>query len=168
MKFIRKTTDAIIVLLYGVMVLAVFLQVVARYAFNSPPVWTEELARYCQVWIIILTSSVCIRKGSHLAVDYLSHKFSLALNRLLRVFVHFLIAVYVAVVTVFGWRLMAVGHYQISPALPIKMSFVYLVFPLGGFLMFLEAVLKIHGALRKEKSPDSSIGGTRGLWQHDI
>ena len=32
--------------------------------------WTEELARFCQVWIILLASSICLRKGSHLAVDY--------------------------------------------------------------------------------------------------
>jgi len=75
MQFLRKTTEAFIVLLFVVLVFAVFIQVIARYAFNNPPTWTEELARYCQVWIIILASSVCIRKGSHLAVDYLSHKF---------------------------------------------------------------------------------------------
>lgn len=63
MKFIRKATEVVIVFLFVVMISAVFLQVVARYAFNSPPSWAEELARYCQVWIILLTSSICIRKG---------------------------------------------------------------------------------------------------------
>ncbi|MFC2165789.1 TRAP transporter small permease [Acidobacteriota bacterium] len=144
MKFIRKTTEAVIVSLYVVIVLAIFLQVVSRYAFNSPPSWTEELARYCQVWIIILTSSICIRKGSHLAVDYLSHKFSPTLNHLLQILIGFLIAVYVAVVTVFGWKLMLVGHYQVSPAMQIKMSYIYIIFPLGGLLMFVEAVLNIY------------------------
>lgn len=52
MTFIRKATEVAIVFLFVIMVSAVFLQFVARYAFNSPPSWTEELARYCQVYII--------------------------------------------------------------------------------------------------------------------
>lgn len=144
MKFIRKATEVVIVFLFVVLVSAVFLQVVARYAFNSPPSWTEELARYCQVWIILLTSSICIRKGSHLAVDYLSHKFSPLMSRFLQILISCLVAVYVAVVTVFGWRLMLVGHYQASPAMQINMSYIYVIFPLGGLLMFIEAVLSIY------------------------
>jgi len=151
MKVIRKATEVGIVFLFVVMVSAVFLQVVARYAFNSPPTWTEELARYCQVWIIILASSICIRKGSHLAVDYLSHKFPPFMSRFIQVLISILMAVYVAVVTVFGWRLMLVGHYQLSPAMQINMSYIYVIFPLGGLLMFVEAVLSMYKILVKRE-----------------
>ena len=151
MKFIRKATEVVIVFLFVVMVAAVFLQVIARYAFNSPPSWTEELARYCQVWIIILASSICIRKGSHLAVDYLSHKFPPFMSHFLQVLISILMAAYVAVVTVYGWRLMIVGHYQVSPAMQINMSYIYVIFPLGGLLMFIEAVLSIYRILLKKK-----------------
>ena len=64
MIILRKITEKVIFSLFVVLVAVVFYQVLARYAFNSPPSWTEELARYCQVWIILLTSSICIRKGS--------------------------------------------------------------------------------------------------------
>ena len=151
MKFIRKATEVVIIFLFVVLVSAVFLQVVARYAFNSPPSWTEELARYCQVWIIILASSICIRKGSHLAVDYLSHKFPPFMSRFIQVLISILIAVYVAVVTVFGWRLMLVGHFQLSPAMQINMSYIYIIFPLGGLLMFVEAVLSTYKILVKRE-----------------
>ena len=157
MKYIRKATEAIIIFLFVIMVFVVFLQVVARYVFNSPPSWTEELGRYCQVWIIILTSSICIRKGSHLAVDYLSHRMSPTLSHSINVFISFFVAIYVAVVTVFGWKLMMVGQYQVSPAMQIKMSYVYVIFPLGGLLMFLEAVLKTVSFLKKKETPDSSV-----------
>jgi TRAP-type C4-dicarboxylate transport system permease small subunit len=154
MTFIRKATEVGIVFLFVVMVSAVFLQVVARYALNSPPTWTEELARYCQVWIIILASSICIRKGSHLAVDYLSHKFPPFLNHAIQVLISILMAVYVAVVTIFGWRLMLVGHYQVSPAMQINMSYIYIIFPLGGVLMFIEAVLSTYRILLKKNVTD--------------
>ncbi|MDK3019244.1 TRAP transporter small permease [Pseudodonghicola flavimaris] len=34
----------------AVLVGAVMLQVVARYIFQQPPAWTEELARYAMIW----------------------------------------------------------------------------------------------------------------------
>lgn len=41
----------------SVMVLAIMYQVVARYIFASPPIWTEELARYAMVWAGLLGAS---------------------------------------------------------------------------------------------------------------
>jgi TRAP-type C4-dicarboxylate transport system permease small subunit len=57
------------------------------------------------------------------------------------------VAIYVAAVTVLGWRLMVVGHYQVSPAMQINMSIIYVIFPLGGLLMFIEAVLSVYRIL---------------------
>jgi TRAP-type C4-dicarboxylate transport system permease small subunit len=149
MRFIRKTTEIGIIFLLMVLVAVVFYQVVARYIFNDPPSWTEELARYCQVWIILLTSSICIRKGSHLAVDYFGHRLSGELRRKINIVMNTLIALYILVVTIFGWKLMIVGQYQLSPALQVKMSFVYVVFPLSGILMLLEAIIKTTTLIRE-------------------
>jgi len=41
----------------AVMVAAALWQVVARYILASPPVWTEELARYAMVWAGMLGAS---------------------------------------------------------------------------------------------------------------
>ena len=157
MKFIRKATEIVIIVLFFTMVAVVFLQVVARYVFNSPPSWSEELARYCQVWIIILASSICIRKGSHLAVDYISHRLTWKINRGIEIITNVLVVFYVAVVAVFGVRLMLAGQYQVSPAIQIKMSLIYLVFPLGGLLMLIEAVLKTVESIKKIFQKDKEL-----------
>lgn len=39
------------------MLLVMMLQVLARYAFDSPPFWTEELARWLMVWGGLLGAS---------------------------------------------------------------------------------------------------------------
>jgi TRAP-type C4-dicarboxylate transport system permease small subunit len=151
MKAIRKTTEIVIIFLFVALVAIVFYQVVARYVFSDPPSWTEELARYCQVWIILLTSSICIRKGSHLAVDYFGHKLGRGAKRIINIVMSSLIASYILIVVIFGWKLMVVGQYQLSPALQVKMSFVYIIFPLSGILMLLEAVLKTTSLIRVKK-----------------
>ena len=121
--------------------IAVFAQVVSRYVFNQPPTWTEELARFCQVWIILLTSSICLRKGSHLAVDYVGPALAPGVRRAVAVITGGLIAIYSAVVVVWGVRLMMIGWVQTSPAMQLNMGLVYLVFPVAGGLMLLESIL---------------------------
>jgi TRAP-type C4-dicarboxylate transport system permease small subunit len=71
-------------------------------------------------------------------------------------------AVFVAVVTVFGWRLMLVGHNQLSPAMQINMSYIYVILPLGGLLMFVEALLNTYRILFKKELPVSSISKKQG------
>ena len=44
---------------------------------------------------------------------------------------------------------MVVGQYQLSPALQVQMSFVYVIFPLSGVLMLLEAIIKTTGLIRE-------------------
>jgi TRAP-type C4-dicarboxylate transport system permease small subunit len=124
-----------------VLTCAVFAQVVARYVFNQPPAWTEELARFCQVWIVLLASSICIRKGSHLAVDYLGSAVGARARKAIAVITGCLIAGYAMVVAVWGVRFLAIGLDQVSPAMQLNMGLVYLVFPLAGGLMVLESVL---------------------------
>lgn len=135
------------------MTIAVFAQVVARYVFNQPPAWTEELARFCQVWIILLTSSICLRRGSHLAVDYVGPALASRPRRALAVVTGLLIAAYSAVVLVWGVRLLMIGWTQTSPAMQLNMGLVYLVFPIAGGLMLLEAILATLGRARAAEAP---------------
>ena len=138
---IRRSVEITIVTLFAVLTIAVFGQVVARYVFNQPPAWTEELARFCQVWIILLASSICLRKRSHLAVDYLGPVLAPAAQRAVAVITGCLIVIYSAVVMVWGVRLLMTGLAQTSPAMQVNMGLVYLVFPITGGLMLLESIL---------------------------
>jgi TRAP-type C4-dicarboxylate transport system permease small subunit len=145
--------EVTIVALFAVLTVSVFAQVVARYVFNQPPAWTEEVARLCQVWIILLASSICMRKGSHLAVDYLGPNLPPGARRLVALLNGTLMVFYAAVVVIWGLRLMSIGFMQTSPAMQLNMGWVYLVFPMAGGLMVLEAVLATRRNLR---GPESS------------
>jgi TRAP-type transport system small permease protein len=50
------------VLALVIMVFAAGYQVIARYIFQAPPVWTEELARRAMVWAGMLGASVAFRE----------------------------------------------------------------------------------------------------------
>ena len=141
LRAVRRSVEITIVFLFGVLATAVFAQVVARYVFNQPPAWTEELARFCQVWIILLASSICLRKGSHLAVDYLGPVLTSGARRMVGWFTGSMIDIYSAVVVIWGIRMVMIGSVQTSPAMQLNIGLVYLVFPIAGGLMVLESVL---------------------------
>ncbi|MCA2013599.1 TRAP transporter small permease [Cereibacter sphaeroides] len=46
----------------ALLVSVVFLQVVARYVFASPPPWTEELARYCMIWAGLMGATLSFKR----------------------------------------------------------------------------------------------------------
>lgn len=47
-----------------VMFLTVVVQIIARYVFSSPPVWTEDVARYAMVWTGLLGATLSFKKRS--------------------------------------------------------------------------------------------------------
>ena len=54
----------------AVLIVPVSLQIFSRYTALIPSyIWTEELARFCFIWSIMLGAMVGIREGTHFVVD---------------------------------------------------------------------------------------------------
>ena len=159
---VRKLTKIFIVSIFAVQVLVVFSQVVWRFIFNNPFSWSEELARYLQVWLILLTAAVCIRKGRHLAVDYMTHVLPFKMSKILMFVSLGFTLIFSGVVVIFGIQLIVVTIHQITPALQVPIAVVYLAFPICGVLMFLEGLvlfLKLDGV--KDKAGLKTFKGAR-------
>jgi len=134
--------------MFAVLIATVFYQVLGRYLFNAPPSWSEELARFLQVWIALLASALCVQQGMHLGVDYLLYAVSPRARALLEVLVHVLVSGFVLLLVVQGLRLLEVAAVQSSPAMGINMWYAYLAVPVGAALMLLESALKLGEAVR--------------------
>jgi TRAP-type C4-dicarboxylate transport system permease small subunit len=54
----------------AVLIIPVSLQIFSRYTELIPSyIWTEELARFCFIWSIMIGAMVGIREGTHFVVD---------------------------------------------------------------------------------------------------
>jgi TRAP-type C4-dicarboxylate transport system permease small subunit len=67
-QFILSTSDRLHLIMRRVAVFAVclmfvtvVLQIIARYIFSSPPVWTEDVARYAMVWTGLLGATLSFK-----------------------------------------------------------------------------------------------------------
>ena len=65
-----------IVACLAAMVVLVFGNVVLRYVFNSGIVVSEELARFCFVWLTFIGAIVAVRDGTHLGMDNVVERLS--------------------------------------------------------------------------------------------
>jgi TRAP-type C4-dicarboxylate transport system permease small subunit len=66
-----RLLELLIVVLMVAMVVMVFGNVVLRYGFNSGINISDEMARYCFVWLTYIGAMVAMREGGHLGVDTL-------------------------------------------------------------------------------------------------
>jgi len=66
-----KLLELLVVVCMVAMVIMVFGNVVLRYGFNSGITISEEMARYCFIWLTYIGAMVAMRDGAHLGVDTL-------------------------------------------------------------------------------------------------
>lgn len=64
-----RGVEALLAALLLAMVVMVLGNVVLRYAFNSGIVASEELSRFCFVWLTFIGAIVAVRDGTHLGMD---------------------------------------------------------------------------------------------------
>lgn len=141
MKFRNKIDQILGYSLIGIMslmVLNVLWQVFSRYFLGEPSSFTDELARYLMIWIGILGAAYVAGKNKHVAIDFLAKRFSLKIQKRLKVIVNILIILFCFFAMVLGGlRLVYITHIldQYSPALQIPLAWVYLCIPLSGILI---------------------------------
>lgn len=70
-KYLMHAMNTVIVVALAMMVVMVFSNVVLRYVFNSGITVSEELARFCFLWLIFIGSIVAMKERAHLGVDTL-------------------------------------------------------------------------------------------------
>ncbi len=58
---VHEITRRIAVLAVCLMFFTVMLQIIARYIFSSPPIWTEDVARYAMVWTGLLGATLSFK-----------------------------------------------------------------------------------------------------------
>lgn len=64
-----RIEESIISALLGLMTMLTFVNVIARYVFNSNILWALELTVFMFAWLVLLGASYAVKKHSHLGVD---------------------------------------------------------------------------------------------------
>ena len=142
-KWLDYSLEILLTVVMAALVVDVIWQVFTRYVMGDPSSWTEELATFLMIWVSMLGASVALYRGAHLGIDYFVGKFSDRKRAIIEAFVFGCIAVFsFTVMFIGGIQLVRItlSMGQVSPALNLKMGYVYLALPISGFFLVIYSV----------------------------
>lgn len=154
--FLNKLAQWGVMVFIALLAVVVLLQVVFRYLVDLPLFWTEETARYCLVWASLLGAGVALKRGEHIAVTYVVERIPIGPARAVLVLSRTCVGLILTVMLWGGIQLVAVTHFQLSPALRIPMSVPYLAVPVGSCIMLVHLLASLSGP-----GPESPDGACR-------
>ena len=150
---IRKIVDGLTLwaavvggLLFVVITLIVFYEIVARYLFNSPTTWSIDVSIYLVIWATFLGAAYTLKEGGHIMVDVVLVKFSIRKVHLIRRAAYTLVLAFCLVLM---WRgtlacIDAVRYGEVTlSAHRFPLWLPMAAIPVGSFLLSLQSVFKI-------------------------
>jgi len=130
-------TKLIFIIIAG-LVIVTSAQVVFRVFFTALS-WSEELSRYLLVWGTFFGATMAYKRGSHIALTFVIEAFGRKMKKLFTVLINVLSIIFFGYVIYYGWQMIKMQVFQISPALSLPMQYVYLSIPVSMGIMIIHS-----------------------------
>ena len=123
----------------AVLIIPVSIQIFSRFTELIPAyIWTEELSRFCFIWMVMIGAMIGLRERLHFDVDVWP-KLSPRRDALLRLISNVFVLAYTGVMIWWGIEFTKFGWNQTSELAELPMWLIFIAWPLTGisWLMFL-------------------------------
>lgn len=163
-RVVNRLLEQAVIVAVAILVLDVLWGVFTRYLLDSPSRWTEEVATFLLVWVSFLGAAVTFDRQEHLGVDYFVKKLDSAAQLILKIVVQFVVLAFVGAAMIYGGYVLVsetLKAGQLTPALEIKMGYVYLAVPVSGLFIMLSCLERIVELLtgQEQTTEDSTNTG---------
>jgi len=135
-----RVLQVLLTVLMGILIVPVVMQILSRFSEAIPRyIWTEEVARFCFIWIVILGSMIAVRDGTHFDLDILPKPKTNHAAAIARLITHGLMLVMALIFVYFGYDFALFGFDQASELTGLNMLAIHVAWPLAGlgYLVFL-------------------------------
>ena len=140
--------EVVAAVLLAVLVGAVFISTVSRYAFNASVIWSEEIPILLQVWLTFIGGVIALRRGAHVSVDTFLRMFPSASYGLIRAVVDWLTLGLLLVLLRMSVTLVRARAGEISPAVGFPMALFMLPLAIGSLSMVAAVFVRLAKAPR--------------------
>jgi TRAP-type C4-dicarboxylate transport system permease small subunit len=104
--------------------------------------WVDEIMRYLNIWVVLLASSIGVKYGTHLKMDYLLAKWTSGKGvKAVRFTTELAVIIALAVLIYYGVVRTYDNRHTVIQSLPISIAWFYAAIPIGSALMLLEFLL---------------------------
>ena len=141
--FINLAFKPVIAILFSLMILITFTQVIFRYLLNSALPWAGEITIFLFIWVIFLGAAITLSKGLHIGVDIFTSFLNKKNKNIVLTLTNLLVILFCFLIIVGSAPLIVDNFTQRSPALEIRLSYVYAVIPISMTSMIWITIKKI-------------------------
>lgn len=146
---LRKITDAIVSVLFAVLVVLVLMQVFTRMIHMSQT-WIDEISKYVFVWLTYLGGAITVRKGGNICFDLILEGTHGKAYKVLFTFVNIICIVFLAALVVLGIQQAWANRVQMSTMTRINVGLMNAAIPIGCFLMIISQIEYYFTTLKKK------------------
>jgi tripartite ATP-independent transporter DctM subunit len=124
-------------------IVVLFAGVLARYVFQAPLIWSDELASILFLWLAMLGSVIALQRGEHMRLTAVAGGLSLAAQRRAEAVAVTAVAVFLLMIVPAGWDYAAEQWFIQTPALGLHDTFRAAAISVGGIMMLATAVTRL-------------------------
>ena len=131
----RHPLESVLCVLISALSIVTFSQVVARYVFEAPLSWSEELARFLLLWLAMLSGAYAFKIKSHFALQFVTKIVPSKIQKLISVIVSLLVISFLSGFVFYSIKFVLGVKGHLAPALQIPMEIPYSSSIAGSSLM---------------------------------
>ncbi len=130
------------------------LQILMRYIFNHPLVWSEELARYTFVWVTFVGASYGVHHNAHIRMEAIHKKFPPTLQKIVTISTNLLAILIFSYLVPAGIAFTIEQHDIASSAMEIPMSLIFAAVPVGCVIVAFRLLVQTIQMIKTGRGAD--------------
>ena len=152
---LRKITEAIVALLFGVLVALVLIQVFTRMIHMSQT-WIDEISKFLFVWVTYLGGAITVRKGANITFDLVLEGVHGKTYKILFTFVNIVCVIFLAAMAVLGTQAAWANRVQLSTMTRVNMGLMNAAIPIGCVLMIIAQIEYYFSTLKNKEEEEAA------------
>ena len=146
---LEKGIDWISILFFTVIFFVALSQIVMRWLFKNPIIWSEEMIRLMYVWICFLGWTLASRYRTYIRITFIFNALPPIPQKLLASVNNLLLILFSVFMVFYGIKMTEVGASGRAVTLPINFALVYVIVPVTNFVIILYQLTDIVNIWKK-------------------
>ena len=154
---LKKAADTVGGGLFAALFVVFLVQIVARFGFNKPLPWTDELAVILYVWVILWACAFVVPEREHVVFDLLWNSVGRRARQVMRIVGNLLVGTLAAIGIPASWDYVRFMAREGTPVLGVPFSWVFLPFVLLLAALVVRCAWAIWCALRGQGLEETGL-----------
>ena len=137
---IRYFLALLLMFMSGLVAYQVIIRFASHYIELDLPRWTEEIARYSMIWLVLLGASLAVRYSALIGMEAISERLGEKAQKWLKIITILISMIFFVIIIVYGFEMLGHVSTQLSPGAKLPMSIPYAAIPVGGVMMLVNSI----------------------------